>query len=117
MKKLAIVIVVAIVGLLAFNYAKTGELTLTPSFSKSEQETAVRDLQREFSAAQKQFVQAYRTAGLSGMDTTAEADAAIQGVKRIKRELTKLRKTLSEEKAKRIASELATSVRTFEKNL
>jgi len=117
MKKLAVVIVVAIVGLLAFNYAKTGELTLTPSFTKSEEETAVHDLQQTFAAAQKQFVQAHRTAGLSGMDTSAEADAAINSVKRIKRELTKLRKTLSEDKAKRIAGELANSVRTFEKNL
>ena len=117
MKKFAVVIVVAIVGILAFNYAKTGELTLTPSFSKSEEETAVHELQQTFAAAQKQFAQAYRTAGLSGMDTTSEADAAIKDVKRVKRELTKLRKTLSEDKAKRIAGELANSVKAFEKNL
>ena len=43
MKKLAVVIVVALVGLLAFNYAKTGEWTLSPSFSKSEEERAVLD--------------------------------------------------------------------------
>ncbi len=117
MKKLAIVIVVAVVGLLAFNYAKTGELSLTPSFSKSEEEVAVRDLQQEFAAARTQFAQAHRTAGLSGMDTSAEADAAINNVKHVKRELTKLRKTLSEDKAKRKASELANDVRAFEKNL
>ncbi len=117
MKKLAIVIVVAIVGLLAFNYAKTGELTLTPSFSKSEEERAVRDLQQDFAAAQKRYAQAYRTAAVGGIDTTADADAAIGSVRRIKRELDSLRKTLSEERAKRIADELAIAVRAFEKGL
>jgi hypothetical protein len=117
MKKLALVIVLAIVGLVTFNYATTGELTLTPSFSKSEEERAVQDLQQDFAASQKQYAQAYRTAGLSGIDTTADAEAAINDVKRIKRELKSLSKTLSEERAKRIADELATSVRAFEKSL
>ncbi len=117
MKKLAVVIVVAIAGLVAFNYATTGELTLAPSFSKSEEERAVRDLERDFAAAQKRYAQAHRTAAVGGIDTTADADAAIGSVKRIKRELESLRKTLSEERAKRIADELATSVRAFEKSL
>ncbi len=117
MKKLAVVIVVAIVGLVAFNYATTGKLTLAPSFSKSEEERAVRDLQRDLAAAQKRYAQAYRTAAVGGIDTTADADAAIGSVKRIKRELESLRKTLSEDKAKRIAGELATAVKAFEKNL
>jgi len=117
MKKFALVIVVGIVGLVAFNYAMTGELTLTPSFSKSEEENAVRDLQQDFATAQKRYAQAYRAAGLSGIDTTADAEAAINSVKRIKRELKSLRKTLSEDRAKRIAGELEIAVRAFEKNL
>lgn len=117
MKKLAVVIVVAIVGLLAFNYSTTGELTLKPSFSKSEEESAVEDLQDDFDATKKQFAQAHRTAGLSGIDTTADVSAAISDVKRIKRELEKLRKTLSEEKAKRAAGELASAIQAFQKNL
>ena len=117
MKKLAVVLVVAIVGLVAFNYATTGELTLAPSFSTSEQERAVQDLQREFGAAQKRYAQAYRAAAVGGIDTTADADAAIGSVKSIKRELESVRKKLSEERAKRIADELAIAVRAFEKNL
>ncbi len=117
MKKLAVVIVVAIVGLVAFNYATTGELTLTPSFSKSEEERAALDLQQDFAAAQKRYVQAHRTAAVGGIDTTADADAAIGSVKRVKRELESLRETLSEERAKRKADELANAVRAFEKNL
>ena len=117
MKKLAVFIVVAIAGLVAFNYATTGELTLTPSFSKSEEERAVQDLQRNFATAQKRYAQAYRTAAVGGIDTTADADAAISSVKSIKRELESLRETLSEERAKRKADELANAVLAFEKNL
>jgi len=117
MKKFAVVLVVVVAGLVAFNYSNTGELTLVPSFSKSEEERAVLDLREDFAASQKQFIQAHRTAGLSGIDTSAEAEAAVKDVKRIKRDLEKLRKTLSEEKAKRIAGELSSAVRAFEKTL
>jgi alcohol dehydrogenase class IV len=117
MKKLAVFVVVAIAVLVAFNYATTGELTLAPSFSKSEEEREVQDLQRDFAAAQKQYAQAYRAAGLSGIDTTADADAAIESVKRVTRELESLRKRLSEVGAKRSADELAIAVGTFQKNL
>jgi hypothetical protein len=117
MKKLIAVVIVAIIGLVVFNYATTGELTLVPSFSKSDQERAVQDLQDRFAAARKQFAQAYRTAGVSGIDTTADADAAISSVKRVKRELEPLRKKLSEDRAKRKADELARAVQAFVKEL
>ena len=117
MKKLALVLVVAVAGLVAFNYSTTGEWTLTPSFSKSEEETAVQDLQQGFDAARKRFAQAHRAAAVGGIDTTADAEAAGRSVQSIKRELDSLRKTLSEERAKRQADELATAVREFLKDL
>jgi hypothetical protein len=115
MKKIAVIIVIAVVGLVVFNYATTGELTLAPSFAKSEEERAVQELRDRFAAATKQFAQAYRAAGLGGIDTTADADAALGSVKAIKRELEALRKKLTEERAKRKADELARAVREFEK--
>ena len=117
MKKLAVVLVVAVVGLLGYNYATTGEIKLVPSFSKSAEEQAVLDLQEQFAAAQKQFAQAHRSAGMSGIDTSADAEAAIRSVKRTKRELNELRKTLTEDKAKQIAGDLAAAVQAFEKTL
>ncbi len=117
MKKFAVVLVVVVVGLLGYNYATTGEFKLVPSFSNSEEEQAVLDLRDDFAASQKQFAQAHRAAGLSGIDTSSDADAAVNDVKRIKRELEKLRKKLTEDKAKRIAGELANSVKDFERTL
>ena len=117
MKKFVVVLVVAVVGLLGYNYATTGEFKLVPSFSKSEEERAVLDLREDFAAAQKQFAQAHRSAGLSGIDTSADANAAVKSVKSTKRELEKLRKKLTEDKAKRIAGELASAVQAFERSL
>ena len=115
MKKLVVVIALAVAGLVGFNYATTGELTIVPSFSMSDEERAVRDLQDVFAAAKKQLAQAYRTAAVGGVDTTGDADAAIQSAKQVKRELESLIKKLSEDKAKRKAENLAAAVREFEK--
>jgi hypothetical protein len=117
MKKLVIILAVAIVGLAGFNYVKTGELTLVPSFSKTAQEQSVQDLQDHFNAARKQFNQAYRAAAVGGLDTTAEADAALGSIKRIKRELDKLRKGLTEDGAKRHADELSRTIKAFQDEL
>ena len=115
MKKLVVLSAIAIAGLVGFNYATTGEITLVPTLSKSAEERAVQALQDDFAIARKQFAQAYRTAALGGIDTTGDADAALGEVKRIKRELDSLRKKLSEDRAKRKADDLVRSLREFEK--
>lgn len=117
MKKLVGVVVIAVVALVGYNYATTGELTLVPSFSKSEEERAVQELQDRFAAAKKQFDQAYRTAAVAGIDTTSDADAALGSIKLIKRDLASLRKKLSEDRAKRKADLLAQAVREFDNKL
>jgi len=113
MKKLPAILAVVIVGLLVFNYATTGELSLVPSFSESNEDRAVEELQVVFGAAKKQFAQAHRTAAAGGIDTTSDAEAAIGSVKRVKGELELLRKRLTETGAKRDAEELARAVREF----
>lgn len=117
MKKLAVFVVIAVAGLVVFNYATTGEFSVVPSFAQSEQEQKVADLQRDFDAASQQYAQAHRTAAVGGIDTTAEADAAIRSVKQIGRELTSLKNSLSEKKALRRADELTAAVRSFEQGL
>ena len=117
MKKLVVVIALAVAGLVGFNFVTTGELTIVPSFSTSNEERAVQDLEDEFTAAKKQVAQAYRSAAVGGIDTTGDADAAIKSVRQVKRELESLIKKLSEDKAKRKAEDLAAAVREFEKEL
>ena len=117
MKKLAILVLVAVVGMVAFNLWSTGEFAVIPSFSKSEQESKVAGLKADFDAAQQQFAQAHRTASVGGIDTSSDVDAAIGSVKQVKRALKSLQKSLSEDKAKRRAGELAAAVQAFEQSL
>ena len=117
MKKFVVVGAIAIAGLVAFNYATTGEITLVPSVSNSDEDRAVQALQEDFAVARKQFTQAHRSAAVGGIDTTGDADAALGDIKRITRELDSLRKKLSEDRARRKADDLARSLREFEKQM
>ena len=95
MKKLAVVLVLAMAGLLAYNFATTGELTLKPSFTLSAEEEQLRDLERDFNAAKKSFAQAHRAAAVGGLDTTADVEAAKRAVRGISKDLQALKKKLS----------------------
>jgi hypothetical protein len=113
MKKILIVAAVVIVGLIVYNYVTTGEFSVVPSFALSEDERELKALEDRFKAAVKQHSQAGRTAGLSGMDTTADAEAARLSVQQISKELRSLRKRLSSDSLIRRAENLTASVRDF----
>ena len=113
MKKLVVLVVVALVGLVGFNYATTGEFRLVPDFSKSDEELAVQELAERLDQAKQQFTQAHRMAATAGLDTTADVEAARKSVKRVQKELKSLREDLSEDKAARRAEELSAAVRSF----
>jgi hypothetical protein len=117
MKKILIVLAVAVAGLVLYNYATTGELSLTPKFSQSEDERAVDDLEQQLDAAKKQFAQAHRSAAVGGIDTTADVAAASRAVKRIRRELDGLTERLSSDSAKRRADELSRAIEEFSQKL
>ena len=117
MKKIVVVILVVVAGLLAFNYVSTGRFALVPSFAVSEDERAVKALEDRFNAAVKQYSQASRTAGMSGLDTTADAEAARVTVRQISKELKPLQKRLTSESAIRRAENLSAAVQEFSASL
>jgi len=117
MKKALIAALVLVGGLVAFNYATTGEFSVIPSFSQSEEVRQVKSLEDEFDAARRQYAQANRSASISGIDTTGDVRAAQEAVARISRELETLRKRLSEDAARRKAESLAATVREFAREL
>jgi hypothetical protein len=116
-KKIVVVIVAVVAGLIAFNYVSTGEFSLIPSFTLSEDERELKALEDRFKAATKQYSQAGRTAAVSGIDTTSDVEAARRSVRQISKELKALRKGLSSESSIRKAEELAASVRSFSESL
>lgn len=112
MKGILIALLVVGAALVAFNYFTTGEVKLLPS-SKSEDEAAVDRLQERFESAQTQFAQAHRTAGIAGVDTTADAESAVRSVQQVEKDLAALMKKPTEARAKRKAGDLSRAVGAF----
>jgi hypothetical protein len=92
MKNIIALVVVVIAGLVAFNYFQTGEFSLLPGGGMSEEEQELNRLKGEFRRAAQSYRQAGRAAGMSGLDTTSDADAALRTVEGVERDLKALRK-------------------------
>ena len=82
-KKVLIAVFVGLLGLIAFNWFTTGEATLIPAAPLSAQGRQLAKLESDFATAAHQFYQASHAAGMTGTDTTSEAQAALQELDRI----------------------------------
>ena len=91
-KNLVVIIVVVVVALVAFNYFQTGEFKLLPGSSMSPEDEELNRLKGEFRRAAQAYRQAGRSAGVSGLDTTADAGAALAAVDGVERDVKQLRK-------------------------
>ena len=77
----------------------------------------IAQLRGELRAAQRDYRQAGRAAGLSGMDTTAEAMAALREVDRIADELGALKGEVSSDSAKVAITKLEEEIEDFRREL
>jgi hypothetical protein len=91
-KNLITIVVVIVVALVAFNYFQTGEFKLLPGSSMSPEEHDLNRLKGEFRRAAQAYRQAGRSAGVSGLDTTSDAAAALETVDGVERDVKALRK-------------------------
>jgi len=118
MKKFVVLIAVLAAGMLVYNYATTGTVSLLPpSMTMSEDERAVQELEQRFDDARQQYSQAGRTAGLSGLDTTGDADGALRSVQKIATELASLQQRLPSGPAKEKAETLAATIEDYSRSL
>jgi hypothetical protein len=97
-KKIAAGIALAAVALIAFNYVTTGEITLIPTTPLSAEARELSQLHERFVSATHRLNQAEKAAGATGLDTSADAQAALS-------ELDSIALALKELKGKTIASE------------
>ena len=103
MQKIVLIVVVIVVGLLAFNYFTTGELRLLPGESGSGDERELNRLRGEFRAA----------ARVSGLDTTDAASAALAAVERVEKQVESLVKRTQDSDLKAEAEKLLDEIRKY----
>ena len=108
MKALVLIIILAVIGYFAY----------TQFFKPlSEEEQLVKGLDKQFNLATRQFVGAGRISGGTGLDTTSDAEIAVNKIKKVRKELESIKDTLTEEKAIARAEKLDAKIKNFyEKN-
>jgi len=117
MRNLITIVVVVVVGLVAFNYFTTGELKILPGGSMSEDAREVNRLKGEFRRAAQDFRRAGREAGISGMDTTAAAEIALATVTDVERDLKRLRKSTSEPEVRDAIDDVLREIKRFKDDI
>lgn len=113
MKNIIVLVVIAIAGLVAYNYFTTGEFKLIPASSPSGEEVEVKRLEKQFREAQRMFLEGSRGALIGGIDTQADVVGAMREVERIEEELIALKAHLTSEAAKTKAAKLLNDIDTF----
>jgi len=116
-KNIVTIAVVVVVALVAFNYFQTGEFKLLPGSSMSEEEQQLNRLKGEFRRAAQTYRQAGRSAGLSGMDTTADVEAALKTVDGVERDVKALKKLTKDPEVKAKADELLAEIKKYKQDV
>ncbi len=93
MKKLVFVIAAVAVLWVGYQYLQTGEFSITP-VAMSEQEQRIHDLEEALHRVDAQIAQAGRSAGLTGMDTTAGVDSLVKQKEELERQIAEAKKNL-----------------------
>ena len=104
MKALIWIVILALLGFAAYYYF----------FSFTEEEKAVKALEKEFKIAVGNFIRAGRMTATTGMGTDIEG--AIRKVKKARKDLAELKPTLLEEAAIERAEKLEAEIENFYKS-
>jgi hypothetical protein len=113
MKNVIAFAVVVVIGLVAFNYFSTGEFKIVPGVSMSQGENEVNNLKGEFRRAVREYRQAARQAGMSGMDNLTEVENALAKVDGVERELQRLRNTTVDPDVGNTIDEVLAEIKQF----
>lgn len=117
MKNLIAVAVVVVVALVAFNYFQTGEFSLMPGGGVSPEEKELNRLKGEFRRAAQSYRQAGRAAGVSGLDTTSDIEAALQTVDGVERDVQMLRKRTTDPEVKAKIDDLLAEIKKYKQDV
>jgi len=115
-KKVLIGVFIGLLGLMAFNWFTTGEVALIPTTPLSAEGRELARLEGEFATATHDYYQASRAAGMTGLDTTAEAHAALNELDRIESALQQLRRSNPTPANSRRIDQMLQNLRKVRKN-
>ena len=113
MRNLITIAVVVVVGLVAFNYFQTGELAILPGGAASDDAQELNRLRGEFGRAAQELRQAGRSASVSGLDTTADVELALNRIEGIERDLQKMRQQVDDAKLRGQIDELLAEIAKY----
>jgi hypothetical protein len=115
MRRLIVLVIIVLAGLLAYNFVTTGTLSLRlPVRSGAQSELA--DLERQFAQAKAEFEAAARAAGLTGVDMSSQAAAAHAKMERIQKSLDEFKQKAKAELAQQ-ADKLQQRIEEFKRQL
>lgn len=117
MQKIVLIVVVIVLGLLAFNYFTTGELSLTPAGGSRDDGSELNRLRGEFRAAAREYRQAGRNAGLSGTNTSDFAGTALAAVERVETQVEALAERTEDSEVKAEAGKLLNEIEKYKQDI
>ena len=117
MSRIVILIIIAVAGFVAYNYFTTGEMSLIPSSTLSEEEQEVKSLADSFQEAQREVRQAERTAAASGVGNLGAVEDAINEIDQIESDLGTLKSSLESESAMEKAERLEREIEAFKRGI
>ena len=117
MTKIIMFILIGAAGLVAYNYFTTGEMSLIPSSTLSEEEQEVKSLADSFREAQRQVRQAERTAAVSGIGDIDTVEDAINDIDQIESAIITLKSSLKSASAIKEAERLEREIEAFKRGV
>ncbi len=117
MTRIIVLIIIAVAGFVAYNYFTTGEMSLNPSSTLSEEEQEVKSLADRFHEAQRQVRQAERTAAASGVGNIGAVEDEINEIDQIESDLVILKNSLVSDSAMEQAGRLEREIKEFKKGV
>lgn len=113
MTKIIMLIIIVAAGFVAYNYFTTGEMSLMPFSTLSEEEQEVKSLADSFRNAQKMVIQAERGAAVGGIGNIDIVGDEMNAIDRIAREIVTLKNSLESESAIKEAERLEREIEKF----
>jgi hypothetical protein len=113
MMKIIIVIIVVAAGLVAYNYVTTGEISLIPGASLSQEEQEVKSQADRFNKARRMVKQGQRGAAVGGIGNIDIVADEMNEIDQIEREIAALIDSLESDAAYERAERLEREIENY----